>query len=45
VNKILSTINPRNQFWRLMSAVLEEELVALPYAERLTRLLQRHIGL
>jgi TDG/mug DNA glycosylase family protein len=37
--------HPRNQFWRLMSAVLEEDLVALAYPDRLTRLLQRHIGL
>jgi TDG/mug DNA glycosylase family protein len=37
--------HPRNQFWRLMSALLEEDLVALPYPDRLTRLLQRHIGL
>lgn len=37
--------HPRNQFWRLLSAVLEEDLLSLPYPERLARLLQRHIGL
>ena len=37
--------HPRNQFWRLLSAVLEENLTALPYQQRLDRLLQRHIGL
>ena len=37
--------HPRNQFWRLLSAVLEEDLASLPYPERLDRLLQRHIGL
>lgn len=37
--------HPRNQFWRLLSAVLEEDLVSQPYPDRLGRLLQRHIGL
>lgn len=37
--------HPRNQFWRLLSAVLEEDFVSLPYPDRLARLLQRHIGL
>ncbi len=37
--------HPRNHFWRLLSAVLTEDLVSLPYAERLARLLARHIGL
>jgi TDG/mug DNA glycosylase family protein len=37
--------HPRNQFWRLLSAVLQEELVGLPYAQRLQRLLANHIGL
>jgi double-stranded uracil-DNA glycosylase len=37
--------HPRNQFWRLMGAVLEEPLAQLPYPERLQRLLAHHIGL
>lgn len=37
--------HPRNQFWRLLSAVLGADLVSLPYADRLTRLLARQIGL
>lgn len=37
--------HPRNQFWPLISAVLKEDLAALPYAERLPRLLAHHAGL
>ncbi|HXA46515.1 MAG TPA: DNA-deoxyinosine glycosylase [Burkholderiaceae bacterium] len=37
--------HPRNQFWRLLSAVLGEDLVELAYAARLNRLLTRNIGL
>jgi hypoxanthine-DNA glycosylase len=37
--------HPQNQFWHLMSAVLDEDLVGLPYAARLARLLSRHVGL
>jgi hypoxanthine-DNA glycosylase len=37
--------HPRNQFWRLLSAVLAEDLVALPYQERLHRLQAHRIGL
>jgi TDG/mug DNA glycosylase family protein len=37
--------HPRNQFWRLLSALLQEDLVALPYAERLRRLRAQGIGL
>jgi len=37
--------HPRNQFWRLMGAVLDEPLVELVYAQRLQRLLARRIGL
>ncbi|GAB3432735.1 DNA-deoxyinosine glycosylase [Massilia solisilvae] len=37
--------HPRNQFWRLISAVAGEDLAALPYAERLPRLLAHRIGL
>jgi len=37
--------NPRNQFWRLMSAVVERDLVALDYEERLGALRSRAIGL
>jgi hypoxanthine-DNA glycosylase len=37
--------HPRNQFWRLMSALTGEDLVSFPYAERLPRLLAHQIGL
>lgn len=37
--------HPRNQFWRLLSAVLNEDLVVLPYAARLERLMASQIGL
>lgn len=37
--------HPRNQFWRLISAVVEEDLTPLPYPERLPRLLAHHVGL
>ncbi|MDB5763358.1 MAG: mug [Herminiimonas sp.] len=37
--------HPRNQFWALLSAVLEEELTGLPYAGRLVRLQAHGIGL
>lgn len=37
--------HPRNQFWPLLSAVLEEDLVRLEYAVRLRRLLAHRIGL
>lgn len=37
--------HPRNQFWRLLSAVLAEDLVTLPYEQRLSRLLAHQIGL
>lgn len=37
--------HPRNQFWRLLSAVLKEDLAALPYQQRLPRLLSHGIGL
>jgi TDG/mug DNA glycosylase family protein len=37
--------HPRNQFWPLLSAVLAEDLVTLPYPERLARLLAHRIGL
>jgi hypoxanthine-DNA glycosylase len=37
--------HPRNQFWPLLSAVLEEDLVGLPYEQRLARLQSHHIGL
>ncbi|MBR7783707.1 DNA-deoxyinosine glycosylase [Undibacterium luofuense] len=36
---------PANQFWRLLSAVLNSDLVSLPYPERLQRLLSAGIGL
>jgi TDG/mug DNA glycosylase family protein len=37
--------HPRNQFWRLVSAVLSENLLTLTYPERLNRLLAHRIGL
>jgi hypoxanthine-DNA glycosylase len=37
--------HPRNQFWRLVSSLVDEDLTALPYAERLPRLLAHRIGL
>jgi len=36
--------HPRNQFWRLISALIAEDLVALPYAGRLKKLLDHRIG-
>lgn len=37
--------HPRNQFWPLLSAVLNVKLVELPYPERLERLLAQRVGL
>jgi TDG/mug DNA glycosylase family protein len=37
--------HPRNQFWRLLSEVVNEDLYGLPYEERLTRLRAHRIGL
>lgn len=37
--------HPRNQFWPLLSAVLDLPLSALPYPQRLQSLLDRGIGL
>ena len=37
--------HPRNQFWKLLGAVLDEPLADLPYEARLQRLLSRHVGL
>ena len=37
--------HPRNQLWRLLSVVLDDDLAALPYAERLPRLLAHRFGL
>jgi double-stranded uracil-DNA glycosylase len=37
--------HPRNQFWRLMSAVTNEPLADMDYDERLARLLAHQIGL
>jgi hypoxanthine-DNA glycosylase len=36
--------HPRNQFWPLVGALIDEPLPTLPYAERLRRLLHHHIG-
>ena len=37
--------HPRNQLWRLLSAVLDDDLCALPYAARLPQLLAHGVGL
>jgi hypoxanthine-DNA glycosylase len=37
--------HPRNAFWRLVEAALDENLQPLAYAERLERLMERRIGL
>ncbi|MEN3275137.1 MAG: hypothetical protein V7631_927 [Massilia sp.] len=37
--------HPRNAFWPLLSKLTGEDLVALPYAQRLERLLTHDIGL
>jgi len=37
--------HPRNQFWRLLSAVLNDDLSSLPYEMRLERLISHRIGL
>jgi hypoxanthine-DNA glycosylase len=37
--------HPRNQFWQLMSAVIEEDLTPLDYDDRLATLLSHRIGL
>lgn len=37
--------HPRNQFWRLIGAVIGQELVALPYPDRLATLHDHRIGL
>ena len=37
--------HPRNQFWPLLSALLAEDLVAQPYAQRLQRQRARGLGL
>jgi hypoxanthine-DNA glycosylase len=37
--------NPQNRFWMLVSAVINIDLVSLPYPARLTALLENGIGL
>lgn len=37
--------HPRNQFWRLLSGVLQDDLAALSYDARLQKLAQHRIGL
>lgn len=37
--------NPRNQFWRLIGALIGQEIAGLPYEERLQALLRSRIGL
>ncbi|HYJ29378.1 MAG TPA: DNA-deoxyinosine glycosylase [Allosphingosinicella sp.] len=37
--------NPRNQFWRIVGAVIGRDLAALPYEDRLKALLEEGIGL
>lgn len=40
-----SLINPRNQFWKLVGALVGEDLYSLPYADRLPRLVAHRFGL
>ncbi len=37
--------HPRNQFWKLVGALIGEDLYSLPYADRLPRLLAHRFGL
>jgi hypoxanthine-DNA glycosylase len=37
--------HPRNQFWRILSAILGEPLVSLAYPERLERVLAHRVGI
>jgi TDG/mug DNA glycosylase family protein len=37
--------HPRNQFWQLMSGVIDRDLTALGYADRLAALLAAQVGL
>src|SRR4051812_47778795 len=37
--------HPRNAFWRLLSALWAEDLVARPYADRVDALRRRRVGL
>jgi len=37
--------HPRNQFWRLLSAVLDDDIASLAYEQRLQRLAVHNIGL
>ncbi len=37
--------NPRNHFWRLIGAAIGADLAALPYEQRLGRLLEARVGL
>jgi TDG/mug DNA glycosylase family protein len=37
--------HPRNQFWRLLSTVLDDNLTDLSYEDRLQGLLSHHVGL
>ncbi len=37
--------HPRNQFWALVGAVIDTDLVALAYPDRLAALARHHIGL
>jgi len=37
--------HPRNHFWRLLGSVIEEDLHALAYEQRLERLAEHRIGL
>lgn len=37
--------HPRNQFWQLLSDLLDEPLAALPYRQRLVRVLAHRLGI
>ena len=37
--------HPRNQFWRLLGALIDEPLVELPYRRRIRRVLAHRVGI
>ena len=37
--------HPRNHFWPILGAVLDEPLAALPYADRLARVRRHHVAI
>lgn len=37
--------HPRNQFWRILSALWQQDLTAMPYPDRLARMARQGLGL